>query len=264
MSVALRLNDVHVSRVGLRRARARAEAVTHTDASVEDGVVLEGVSLEVERGSVLALLGTSGGGKTTLLRLLNRLTEPDRGEVAVFEKPVRDWDVRELRREAVFVGQQPVLFGGTVADELAQARSWAGRSISDQEVREALTVARLEIPSTRDGEELSGGERVRLGLARALLLEPKALLLDEPTGSLDVRTARELLRSLVAWAAERGVTLLVVTHRPEDLRTLGGQAAVLLDGRLLGPYPAEAVADGSVDDPAVRAFLEELPAEDTP
>jgi ABC-type methionine transport system ATPase subunit len=220
-------------------------------------VVLSGVSLQVEAGHVLSLLGESGGGKSTLLKLIDRLVEPDAGQVTVLGRPAGEWPVGELRREAVYVGQRPSLLAhGTAREELSLPLTWAGRALDEGALRAALDCVGLEVDLERPAHELSGGELVRLALARALLLEPKLLLLDEPSGSLDVRLAARVLEGVRAWAGERGVTLVVVTHRPADLRQLGGQGAVLLGGHLHGPLPVEELLD-SGGGPEVQAFLAE-------
>jgi putative ABC transport system ATP-binding protein len=198
-----------------------------------------------------------------LLLLCNRLIEPSAGRVEVLGRDVRAWPVQELRRSAVLVPQDPRLFGGTVREELALALSWAGRAFDDGALEASLRVAQLgELALDREADELSGGERARLALARALLLEPPLLLLDEPTASLDVRLARRLLEAVRAWALERDAALLVVTHRPDDLPGLGGGALVLLEGRLHGPYDAAALAGGGAGAPGVRAFLGTLTEEE--
>jgi putative ABC transport system ATP-binding protein len=241
----------------VRRLPRGADA--SSDPATQGRPVLADVSLTVPPGGTLSLLGESGGGKSTLLRLFNRLLDPNAGEVLVGGRPTSAWDVGDLRRAAVLVPQTPVSLGEVVGDELRLPLSWAGKRPVEEALREALRVVLLEdLPLERSSHELSGGERGRLGLARALCLAPPVLLLDEPTGSLDVRTARELLGRLRAWADRGSRTLVVVSHRPEDLLALGGEAAVLLGGRLRGPWPAEALARGEVDDDAVLAFLGRL------
>lgn len=225
------------------------------DVTLGDRAVLRGVSLAVEAGGALALLGESGGGKSTLLKLLDRLVEPSAGAVRVLGRAVADWPIAELRRTAVYVGQQPqLLTQGTVADELRLPLRWRGATADDAALRAALDVVHADLPLDRPAAELSGGEQLRLTLARALLLGPRLLLLDEPTGSLDVRLAGQVLAGLRGWAAAHGATLLVVTHRPEDLRVLGGQALVLLGGQAHGPLAADALLGGA-GDPAVEDFL---------
>jgi ABC-type multidrug transport system ATPase subunit len=248
---ALRLESVSVTRGGLRRRRH--------DFAPEQGdsePILRDVSLTVEPGAILSLLGDSGGGKSTLLKLADRLVEPEGGQVDVLGRPVPEWDVAQLRREAVLVLQQPVLFGGSVREELIQPLRWRGQMAKTAILKDLMARVHLEeVSLDAPADELSGGQRTRLGLARALLLAPKLLLLDEPTGSLDVRIARELLASLRAWAGEHETTLVCVTHRPDDLDALGGSAAVLLGGRLLGPWPAKDLREGRVEDSEVAAFF---------
>jgi len=250
---ALLLEGVVSTRRGLARHRALADAAP-------DGQVLRGVELQVARGEAVLILGPSGGGKTTLLRLAARLVEPDAGRVEVLGRDVRAWSPAELRRSAVFVPQHPVALGETVAADLAAPLAWAGRAVEPDRLTAALTRVGLGAVGLESSPTaLSGGQRARLNLARALLLEPQLLLLDEPTGSLDVRTARELLACLEAWRAERGGALVVVTHRPEDAARLGDRVYVLLESRLRGPFDPGEVAAGRAADPEVQAFLGRAP-----
>ena len=245
---ALRLDGVTVTTDSLRRVRL-------DPVSGESRTVLERISLEVPRGRVFSILGESGGGKSTLLRCINRLVEPDRGSVEVLGRNVATWEIRELRRRAVYVPQRSFLFGGSVRDELLRALSWNRLPEIKQALGEALERVHLQgVGLDTPASELSEGQRLRLCLARAMLLRPEILLLDEPTGALDVRTSREMLGALVTWAAELQNTLIVVTHRPEDLEALGGDAAILLGGRIAGFHTAAEVLTGQVG-PEVAQFL---------
>jgi putative ABC transport system ATP-binding protein len=246
---------VHVSVADLRRLRAPSGSTGPEAASQQQ--ILSRVSLKVEPGQRLTLLGESGGGKTTLLKLCDRLVEAGEGSVRVLGKAVSEWEIAELRRRVVFVPHAPAFFGGDLRQELNVARRWRGEAPADDgRLREALARVRLsEVPLESDPTQLSGGEQTRACLARALLVEPELLLLDEPTSALDVRLARELLADLVAWAADRGSTLVVTTHRPQDALILDAPAFVLLGGHLHGPFPGAALAAGDVDEPSVTAFL---------
>jgi UDP-glucose/iron transport system ATP-binding protein len=252
MEPALELVNVSVGVGDLRRLRA-GDAVPGQD----ERQILREVSLRVERGARLALLGESGGGKTTLLRLCNRLAEAGSGEVRVLGQDAASWDVAALRRKALFVPHTPAFFGGTLREELDVARRWRGEGPrDDQALRQALGRVRLEDLSLEmSPEDLSGGQQTRVCLARALSLEPELLLLDEPTGALDVRLARELVGDLVTWAEERGATLVMTTHRPADAAALAAPAQVLLGGQLYGPFPGAELARGEVDAPTVAEFL---------
>jgi putative ABC transport system ATP-binding protein len=148
--------------------------------------ILDDVSVDVDRGSALILVGPSGSGKSSLLRCLNRLEEPTTGVVCFDGRPITEFDPRELRRRAALVLQTPVLFEGTVRDNLTVHAPDATLDVSERRLREALTEVGLDgAMLERDAAVLSGGERQRVTIARALLRDPTALLLDEPTSALD-------------------------------------------------------------------------------
>jgi putative ABC transport system ATP-binding protein len=182
----------------------------------DDGPIVEGFSALIPRIGLTAMVGSSGAGKSTLLRLLNRLDDPDDGEVLLDGKNVRYYDVLELRRRVQHVGQVPVTFPGTVAENLAMAAPSEDTSALLQRV--GLSPALVD----RQADVLSVGEAQRLSLARALACGPEALLLDEPTSALDAASKggiEQLIRSL----ADGGLTVVLVTHDPR-------QAAELADG----------------------------------
>ena len=160
------------------------------------------LQLRLEVGSTLALVGPSGAGKTTLLRLLNRLDDPDGGAVHFAGRDVRSYDVLDLRRRIQVVGQVPVTFPGTVADNIgAPAEALLAR------VGLGPALAR------READRLSVGEAQRMCLARSLALEPEVLALDEPTSALDT-ASRAGIEDLIAGLAESGLTVVMVTHDP--------------------------------------------------
>jgi putative ABC transport system ATP-binding protein len=175
----------------------------------DDGPIVEGFTAVISRVGLTAMVGSSGAGKTTLLRLLNRLDDPDAGHVLLDGKDVRDYDVLELRRRVQYVGQVPVTFPGTVAENLAMAEPSADP---------VALLGRVGLSGTltqRRADALSVGEAQRLSLARALACDPEALLLDEPTSALDTASKggiEELIRSL----ADGGLTVVLVTHDPRQ------------------------------------------------
>lgn len=245
--VAVQLMEVRVTSQSLRAAQLHSR-------DTGGGVVLDGVSLQVAAGSTLSVLGESGGGKSTLFKTINRLVDCESGSVNVLGSGVREWDIRELRRTAVYVAQRSYMFGGSVHDELHLPQKWNSQPTLKLSMGEVLQAVRLDVDLDRPSKELSEGQRHRLNIARAMLLRPKVLLLDEPTGALDVRTAREMLGEIKRWVAGEGITLMCITHRPEDLEVLGGEALILLGGKVAGRYPAADVAAGKVD-ADVSAFL---------
>lgn len=233
----------------------RLEGVT----SVRGGRrVLRGVDLSVPAGRVTALLGPSGAGKTSLLRLLNRLDEPTGGTVLFRGRPVPAWEVDRLRRRVGFVFQEPVMLAGSVADDLRVAADLGGVEPAEAEarIRESLALAELdEGLLDRPSDELSVGQKQRVGLARALVSRPEALLLDEPTAALDPPTARRLLATVRRLCRETGLTVVMATHRVGEARSTADRAVMLADGRVVEAGPRERVLEAPREG-ATRRFLE--------
>jgi ABC-type multidrug transport system fused ATPase/permease subunit len=171
-------------------------------------VVLRELSFDAPRGSVLALVGASGSGKSTLLRCLNRLAEPLTGTISLDGEAIGAVAPQTLRRRVALVAQAPAMLPGTVQDNLAYALP----ALDDAARDAALAAAGLE-PSflPRTAKALSGGERARVALARALTRDPDAILLDEPTAALDPETA-EVIAATVASLADRDLAVIVATH----------------------------------------------------
>lgn len=172
------------------------------------GPIVHAFSARIPADGLTAIVGASGAGKTTLLRLLNRLDDPDAGEVLFEGSDVRSYDVLELRRRVQFVGQVPVTFPGTVADNV-------GREAPHLLARVGLDVAL----AGRDADRLSVGEAQRMCLARALSRHPECLLLDEPTSALDT-VAKAGIEGLVRSLADDGLTVVMVTHDPRQANEL--------------------------------------------
>jgi putative ABC transport system ATP-binding protein len=185
----------------------------------DDGPIVTGFSADVPAGRLTVIVGPSGAGKTTLLRLLNRLDDPDAGAVLFGGRDVRSYDVLELRRRVQVVGQVPVTFPGTVADNLGErylpppgpVLDGAGPSHAT-----AALLARVGLDpalATREADRLSVGEAQRLCLARSLALHPEVLALDEPTSALDTASKAGIV-ALVRGLADSGLTIVMVTHDP--------------------------------------------------
>src|SRR5437764_8785314 len=172
-------------------------------------VILSALTVELQEG-MTALVGPSGAGKSTLLRLLNRLADPDSGTVQYRGRDVRDYDVRELRREVALVPQLPALLPGSVAENVRYGPRLCGRGC---ELESALTLAGLNGKfAERSARQLSVGEQQRVMLARALALEPNVLLLDEPTAALDERSRDAVERTLLRLRSELELSYVLVTH----------------------------------------------------
>jgi putative ABC transport system ATP-binding protein len=168
----------------------------------DDGPIVAGFSAAVPARRLTVMVGPSGAGKTTLLRLLNRLDDPDAGAVLFAGQDVRHYDVLDLRRRVQVVGQVPVTFPGTVADNVGgDTAALLGRVGLDPAL------------ANREADRLSVGEAQRMCLARSLALGPEVLALDEPTSALDT-ASKAGIEALIAGLAESGLTVVMVTHDP--------------------------------------------------
>jgi len=195
--------------------------------------ILKDVSFTVERGRALTLVGPSGSGKSSLLRCLNRLEEPTAGTVRFEGRDIRDLDPRRLRRGAALVMQTPVVFEGTVRDNLRLRPADVDGDLSEVRLGQALADVGLEGELLdRDAATLSGGEKQRVTIARALLGDPRALLLDEPTSALDPPNAALVVETVSRLRESRGLSIVAVTHQPELVRRLGGMLLYLVKGEM--------------------------------
>lgn len=217
--------------------------------------ILNDVSLDLPRGSITGLVGPSGAGKTSLIRLLNRLDEPASGSIEYLGRPLAQYAVRALRRRIAFVFQTAALFPGSVADNLQAA--WAVGPDAGHEPDMAAVLDAVGLGASfarRPAAELSGGEQQRVALGRALMTSPEVLLLDEPTSALDPEATRRLLATLTTLAHERGVSIVLVTHRLAEARQATSFMVMLEAGRVV-EAGATATLFASAQTERARAYL---------
>ena len=235
-------------------------AVAFHDASVRIGAVtlVADLTFDVAPGETLVLLGRSGSGKTTTLRLINRLLEPSTGEVVVEGKPTTAWDPIQLRRGIGYVIQEAGLLPhfpvGRNVGLVPELNGWE-RGRIDRRVAELLELVGLDPVRFADRfpGELSGGQRQRVGVARALAADPPILLMDEPFGALDPLTRAEMQREFRSLAERLGKTIIFVTHDLAEAFALASRIGLFREGRLIELATPDDFRRSS--DPEALAFL---------
>jgi osmoprotectant transport system ATP-binding protein len=239
----------------------RFRNVSYAPQGAASGAIISELNLEIFRGETLVLLGESGCGKTTTLRLVNRMLLPTSGEVLVAGKPTSEWDAISLRRSTGYVIQEAGLFPHFNVERnvalVPALEGWAGERVRER-VREMLTLVGLdpEIYAARFPSELSGGQRQRVGVARALAADPPLLLMDEPFGALDPLTRVSLQNEFARLRARLGKTVIFVTHDVREALRLATRIALMRAGRIvLLATPGEFML---TDEPLARAYLETL------
>ena len=202
--------------------------------------ILNGLTLNFPSGQITGIMGASGSGKSTLLRCLNRLWEPPRGSVYLDGSDITAMDVVVLRKKVGLLFQSPVLFEGTVAQNVAFGPELHGRKFSRKRLLALLALAALPpAMAAKPATELSGGEIQRVALARVLANGPQVLLLDEPTSALDDGTTQKVEQTILQLCARSGITVVWVSHTFEQLQRVAGGLVYLKQGRVVysGPVP---------------------------
>ena len=224
--------------------------------------ILSRLNLAIDSGEVLALVGRSGAGKTTVLKLVNRLLLPTTGTVLVEDRATRDWDSIRLRRRIGYVFQDVGLFPHMSIEDnvgiVPRLEKWAADR-TRRRVHELLELVGLpaDTYASRRPHELSGGQRQRVGLARALAVDPPILLMDEPFGALDPVTRLEVRREFARIQQQLRTTVIVVTHDMAEAFAIGRRVGVIDRGELVVCDTPDRVAGSR--DPRVRPFVETLP-----
>jgi len=196
--------------------------------------VLDDVTLQIEEGEILALLGPNGSGKTTLLKILAFLEKPESGEVKFQGETVTDKNAERMRLQSAMVFQRTMLFSTNVYNNVAYGLRMRKlpKNLIKEEVQKALSLVKLEGFEKRSAKKLSGGEQQRVALARALVLKTKLLLLDEPTANLDPKNASILEEVIATVNRELKTTIVMATHNMFQAKTLPQRIALISDGKI--------------------------------
>jgi tungstate transport system ATP-binding protein len=222
--------------------------------------VLQVDSLEIRRGETLTVVGPNGSGKSTLLLALARLLKPSSGDIHYDGKSLRKLNELEYRRKISYVFQAPLLMDMTVEQNVALGLKFRGTNPEEtsRRVKEWMKQLGVESLAKRRAGQLSGGEAQRVSLARAFVLEPELLLLDEPFSALDPPTRSRLIQDLYDLLEGTHRTAVFVTHNLSEAAKLSHRIAVIIGGVLRQVGTAEQIKSEPADE-AVAAFLHELP-----
>lgn len=232
--------------------------IEHLQQIYQSRTVLDVPDLSIHQGEVLAVVGPSGAGKSTLLRLLAFLEPPSRGQILFKNTPFTPLTGEmplSLRRQVTLVFQRPLLLSATVRANVAYGLHLRGERDHQLRVEQALREVGMEKMANAHTRTLSGGEIQRTALARAIVLQPEVLLLDEPTANLDpynVRLIEDLIQRL---NHQHGMTIVIVTHNVFQARRLAHRTALLLDGRLIEVAETAVFFDAPTDS-RTRAFIQ--------
>jgi osmoprotectant transport system ATP-binding protein len=233
-------------------------AIDKISKSYPGGPALRDVSIDIAAGAFVALVGTSGSGKTTTLKTINRLIDPDEGEVRLDGQPVRDQPGPLLRRGIGYVFQGVGLFPHlTIGENIGATPRLLGWAEADIAARVAELLDLMALPpayAARFPDALSGGERQRIGVARALAARPRLMLMDEPFGALDPVTRIELGDAYRALHDSLGLTTVMVTHDVQEAVLLADRIVVMKGGRVLADATPRTLLAGS-GDPDVAALM---------
>ena len=224
-----------------------------------NGLILDGLNFEIQEGEFFVLVGPSGSGKTTTLKLINRLIEQTDGDIYFEDKRLKDYDLRELRLKTGYVLQQIALFPNlTVAENIAlipEMKNFDKKEIKEK-TEDLLRKVGLDPKHymNRLPKELSGGEKQRVGILRAIIANPKILLMDEPFSALDPLSKVQLQDLIKTLHNEYKMTTVFVTHDMDEAMKLADRICVLKEGKIVQIATSEVLKENPADD-FVREFF---------
>lgn len=195
--------------------------------------ILDIENLEISPGKITCILGESGGGKTTLIKLLNRMISPTSGEIFYKNSQIDNMDPVKLRREAIMLSQFPAIYPGNIRENLLIGLKFSQKTpVDDDTLLETLKKIHLNKRLEENAENLSGGEKQRLALGRIMLMNPKILLLDEPSSALDKKTEKNIIMEVVDYIKENNKTLVIVTHSKEIAEEYSDEIIEISKGKI--------------------------------
>ena len=231
----------------------------HVALRYTDKDILKDVNLHIEDGEFMVLVGPSGSGKTTMVKMINRLLEPTDGNIYMDGKRIKDYDERELRLSTGYVLQAIALFPNlTVAENIAlipEMKGWDKERVGSKTVE---LLEKVGLPASdyadRKPHELSGGEQQRIGIVRAIIGEPKILLMDEPFSALDAISRKQLQALTKDLHKEFGMTTIFVTHDTDEALKLGDRIAVLQEGEIVQVADSDTILAQPANDFVANLF----------
>jgi len=220
-------------------------------------IVLDRVSLTIQRGEVLAIIGPSGGGKSSLLRSINRLQQIQSGQIMFDGEDIATLPVLDLRRRIGMVFQKTAVFEGSIADNIAYGPQLRGCRLTRDEIFALMSQAALEAELIdRDAQQLSGGQEQRLAVARALANQPQVLLLDEPTSALDPIATHKIEEALLNIREKHELTLIWVSHAVEQARRVADRVLLLEAGQVVRLGTTDELLNAESGDARALAFAQ--------
>ncbi len=207
-------------------------SINNLSKKLQQTPILHNITLSIKKGEIISLVGPSGGGKTTLLKCINRLIEADTGTIIYQSQNIKTISPTQLRKNIVLVPQESIMFPGTVKDNISLALIVHG--INDRKkIKDSLTDTGLSLSFlSKNAEKLSGGEKKRVSLARALALSPAMLLLDEPTTGIDPKNLETVEQRIINFSKQRQLTVVWVTHDVSQAKRVSDRIANLKQGSI--------------------------------
>lgn len=190
--------------------------------------------IQIKEGLTCCIVGESGGGKSTFLKMLNKMLSPDSGRIIFKGKDLAGIDPISLRRKVAMLSQSATIYEGSIRDNMLIALKFAEEDpASDEKLKDLLEVVKLDVALDQSTENLSGGEKQRLVLARILLLDAEVLLLDEPSSGLDQETEHEVIGNLINYTRDKNKTIIMITHSRKVVQDYADQVIELKKGKVV-------------------------------